>query len=311
VSKFVSSSVLFLIVIVLSGCFEERIQPLHNAVAVTIPQKLHSAPISEIEDAIIRAGTAVRWDMERINPGTLRAVFDNGKHRADVDIFYSTTAYSITYVSSTNLLYSRNGIHRSYNRWLRALESKIDEELFQINPNPNWRMSGDVAEAKSAWLAIENSDDPNQFSAFLEVYGDSEYAAKANSILQKLLAKETAGRYEDSLGTWNIVVDYIPSQSTYNLCAPGRQWNFNQNITRLPLAKEIWNGSIVLYFETINVDEKMYVNFVLPAGAGKWDWDKPLVLDGPVKTFTAEAKTGGGNYNNCLSKMIVKMTRKS
>jgi hypothetical protein len=50
-------------------------------------------------------------------------------HVAVVDINYSTTSYSISHKSSTNLLYDGTEIHKNYNSWIHNLQEEIEKRL--------------------------------------------------------------------------------------------------------------------------------------------------------------------------------------
>jgi len=48
---------------------------------------------------------------------------------AQVDIKYSTIAYSITYKDSSNLKYDGTKIHSNYNGWIQNLDKAIKIQL--------------------------------------------------------------------------------------------------------------------------------------------------------------------------------------
>ena len=54
---------------------------------------------------------------------------------AVVDIKYTNKAYSIDYVSSQDLLYDGNQIHRNYNKWVKILEQDINKEMYRASLN--------------------------------------------------------------------------------------------------------------------------------------------------------------------------------
>jgi hypothetical protein len=70
-------------------------------------------------------------------PGKMDATLTvRGKHTVIVLITYSTTAFSINYVDSTDMKYGmKNGepsIHPYYNDWVKELEDAIKIEVKQI-----------------------------------------------------------------------------------------------------------------------------------------------------------------------------------
>jgi hypothetical protein len=83
----------------------------------------------QVRDAIIAAGATRGWVIKDAGPGQLRAAIDLRTHRAEADIAYSKTSYSITYASSTNLDYKAGNIHRNYNKWVENLSQAIQEQL--------------------------------------------------------------------------------------------------------------------------------------------------------------------------------------
>ena len=86
--------------------------------------------MDQISKAIVAGGARTEWQIAASAPGTMTGKIDvRDKHHATVSIAYSTTNFSITLVSSTNLLQEGNLIHHNYNRWIRILEQNIDNEL--------------------------------------------------------------------------------------------------------------------------------------------------------------------------------------
>ena len=83
----------------------------------------------QVRDAIIAAGATRGWVIKDAGPGQLRATIAVRTHRAEADIAYSKTSYSITYASSTDLDYKDGKIHRNYNKWIENLSLAIQEQL--------------------------------------------------------------------------------------------------------------------------------------------------------------------------------------
>jgi hypothetical protein len=63
--------------------------------------------------------------MEPQGPGLMRGMLNLRTHQAVVDIPYDTQRFSIRYVSSSNLDYDGNAIHRNYNSWVQNLQNAI------------------------------------------------------------------------------------------------------------------------------------------------------------------------------------------
>lgn len=101
--------------------------------SVALPASLGNVPLSVIGDGIIDAGTAKKWKMKEIEPGMIRGTLNvRGKHQAVVDVVFNNQQYAINYVSSRNLLSQGARIHKSYNKWVRELEAKINIRLDYI-----------------------------------------------------------------------------------------------------------------------------------------------------------------------------------
>lgn len=76
-------------------------------------------------DQIRRAGAGLGWRMEPQGPGLVRGTLNLRTHQAVVDIPYDTQRFNIRYVSSSNLDYDGNAIHRNYNSWVQNLQKAI------------------------------------------------------------------------------------------------------------------------------------------------------------------------------------------
>ena len=65
--------------------------------------------------------------MQIVRPGLIRADLFIRSHEVSVDIAYTDSSYSITYVSSKNMKYKekKNTIHPKYNQWIRNLDAAI------------------------------------------------------------------------------------------------------------------------------------------------------------------------------------------
>lgn len=108
-----------------------RLEPVYNVIDHPIPPAAQKLSLDEIGRNIILAGTPRHWRFEPIKPGQMRATYDNGKHAATINIAYSQRSYSITLVSTVNLLQEGNEVHRTYNMWVHNLEKDIDDR-FQV-----------------------------------------------------------------------------------------------------------------------------------------------------------------------------------
>jgi len=87
-------------------------------------------PLTEddVRRALVASGAARGWVITPQGPGVLMARLNVRKHMAEARISYTSSSFSITYVTSSNLDYDkdRNGqevIHRNYNRWINNLRN--------------------------------------------------------------------------------------------------------------------------------------------------------------------------------------------
>ena len=85
----------------------------------------------DIYQAILRASNGLGWNVKKIKSGVAEASLHLRTHIAIVTIKYSTTDYSITYKTSTNLNYdeSTKTIHTNYNGWIQNLDKAIKTQL--------------------------------------------------------------------------------------------------------------------------------------------------------------------------------------
>lgn len=87
-----------------------------------------SAPLPTRTVQIQRAAASLGWVAEPQGPGVVRAALNLRSHQVTAAITYDPRQFSITYLSSANLLYDGTHIHRNYNSWIANLRDKIVEE---------------------------------------------------------------------------------------------------------------------------------------------------------------------------------------
>ncbi len=85
--------------------------------------------LEDVRKAIIRAGSALGWNMKPVEPGKILATLHLRSHMAQVDIPYSKNSYSILYKNSDNLNYKEGKIHSNYNGWIQNLDRGIKTQL--------------------------------------------------------------------------------------------------------------------------------------------------------------------------------------
>lgn len=103
--------------------------PIYQVTSRPVPLNAQNLSMDQMERAIILAGQGRGWRMERVSPGTLRAVQAQPKFSATVDIVYDQKAYSIRHVATSGLRERDGMVHPHYNFWIRNLESDIQNTL--------------------------------------------------------------------------------------------------------------------------------------------------------------------------------------
>jgi hypothetical protein len=123
---FTSVAVLVMAVVV-AGCTSAPIMNVDNAVVSSASGK----PLTQdqVRGAIIRAGTALGWQMKDEGPNKLIGTLMLRTHTAVVEIPYSATSFSIRYRSSVNLDESGGKIHKNYNGWIQNLNRGINAQI--------------------------------------------------------------------------------------------------------------------------------------------------------------------------------------
>jgi hypothetical protein len=108
-----------------------RTAPIYNVTDASYAPS-SSASQEDMSRAIMRAGSSLGWEIQKVGPGQMKGTINVRSHVAVVDITYDMRSFSIEYVSSQNLLHSGDQIHRNYNRWIANLEKTIRREVASI-----------------------------------------------------------------------------------------------------------------------------------------------------------------------------------
>ncbi len=103
-------------------------------VARTGGEFLGRASLAQRGDQIRAAGAQLGWATEPRGPGLMRATLNLRTHQAVVDIPYDQQRFAIHYVTSSNLDYDGQNIHRNYNSWVQNLQNAI---LVQSGAGPS------------------------------------------------------------------------------------------------------------------------------------------------------------------------------
>jgi hypothetical protein len=142
-------------------------KPINNMMDLPVPAKGDGSLFSlqEVQAIIVDGVSARGWVPTVAGEGIISAtIIVRNKHYATVDIPFSSTAYSILYVSSTNLDYNekRQSIHRNYNNWVVNLSRTINQK-FSTAPQDAARPSQE---------ASTDTTDVTSNSTQTDVYGE-------------------------------------------------------------------------------------------------------------------------------------------
>jgi hypothetical protein len=114
--------------ILLTSCTTAPILKLNNEL---LPAKVDGKPYTqeEVQKAILRACNRRGWSAQVQGEGVILASLLIRNYSAKVEIQYTSSTISISYVDSQGLGYHRDQIHRNYNRWVANLYHTILSEL--------------------------------------------------------------------------------------------------------------------------------------------------------------------------------------
>ena len=134
-STFSSLMVLCLGLVLITGCF--RTAAIQNITDASMGMPSGTEPsLDQVTKAILAAATGPHpaWNMKVEKPGHILATLFVRRHRAAVDITYTTNSYSITYNSSDKLDYDagKGTIHSNDNGWVQNLNNAILNRLAQL-----------------------------------------------------------------------------------------------------------------------------------------------------------------------------------
>ena len=122
---------LLTLILVLSGC--ARTLPVYNVTDAPV-ESVSGAQVTQakVGDVIAKAANDKGWLVNRVSDGHIEATIHVRQHAAVVDIRYFATSYDITYKSSDVLLYDGEKIHRNYNKWIKILEQRINNNISSL-----------------------------------------------------------------------------------------------------------------------------------------------------------------------------------
>lgn len=110
-----------------------RSAPVYNVdEATVVTSKGKGTTAADVRKAIIRAGQTLGWAMKDAGKGHIIGIIHLRTHRAEVDINYTPSTYSIHYKDSADLNYDGTNIHSNYNGWVQRLQQNIDVQLSML-----------------------------------------------------------------------------------------------------------------------------------------------------------------------------------
>lgn len=124
--------ILFICALVLCcvGCNKQGVTNMHNMVH-------GDQSVAAVETCIVTGAHKAGWQIEKLYGGVFEATYTENDRRdydvqaAIVNIHYSRDSYYIEYKNSAMMNYNeiRNTIHKDYNKWVRQLDTAIQNEL--------------------------------------------------------------------------------------------------------------------------------------------------------------------------------------
>lgn len=129
--------ILLTLALLLASSPSNAASPIRDLVDLPVPIRPDGSrySVDEVRAAIIKGSQSRLWTAKIEGETTIRARLNvKNKHYAIVEIPFSESAYSIIYVSSTNLDYNpdRRSIHRNYNKWVLQLSTMINQAFYGI-----------------------------------------------------------------------------------------------------------------------------------------------------------------------------------
>ncbi len=113
-----------------------RRKPVYNVDNVSFSTSSGTeVTLEQIGDAIKTATRNRGWNFSPISDMAIKAeILVRSRHKAIVEISYTTSTFSIQYKDSDILLYEKEDgkIHRNYNKWVTLLEREIQDQLNRL-----------------------------------------------------------------------------------------------------------------------------------------------------------------------------------
>ncbi|MDX2507536.1 MAG: hypothetical protein QNL62_24100 [Gammaproteobacteria bacterium] len=121
-------AVLMILALFLIGCRTAPVAVIADAPINTASGK--TPALSLVTKEIINAGVQLGWQMKNQKSGHMIATLYLREHMVKVDIYYSSSEYSINYKDSNNMNYDGDNIHSNYNSWVQNLSNAIRTRVY-------------------------------------------------------------------------------------------------------------------------------------------------------------------------------------
>ena len=106
------------------------LQPIQDLIDQPVPDGL---TLAQVKNAIKQGAAVRKWIAKEKGPNEFEVTLFNRGFVVVVNITYSRSSYSITYVSSQNLKAQNGRIHRKYNGWVSNLNNDIQRALYEVS----------------------------------------------------------------------------------------------------------------------------------------------------------------------------------
>lgn len=126
-------AIVFVLLLALGGCGMKSkfvLKPIDSPVTIDVASINPNVTDVKIKQIITEACMRRGWKIDQATDSTIQASLNHqGKEMATVDISYSKQRIEIKYKNSVNLHYDGAKIHRSYNRWVKNLQTDISSAI--------------------------------------------------------------------------------------------------------------------------------------------------------------------------------------
>lgn len=130
--KMLKFCTLILLSVFLLGAAGCRTAPIYNVNDAPIVVTSRNYNMTDIRNAILRAGASLGWQMRETEPGLIVGVLNLRNGRAEITVRYDKDNYAVTYKDSSNLSYDGSQIHEDYNIWIQRLDAAIRNQLLTV-----------------------------------------------------------------------------------------------------------------------------------------------------------------------------------